>query len=414
MRTNISRLAVLGLAAISGQAFAAVNISGQVRLDANFVSKPDTASDTFDLKRVRLDVTGDVSSDWSAGLRLQSEADADTNDSSTNVKLVRAYAKWTALENNVLTIGRAGHISADADDTYYTPHIEFHGSLDGFDSDDDGISLKGSMGAFGYKLALVQFEDTSNTSESLSWSHGGRLNFTAMSSDKMSWGGGIGMVGLKKPPETYTITTNPGGGVDNVNIVHTFKKYDGFKLDFSAVMGKMSFTAAYYDAKKKYDSSTVGGTAQAPNANDPFGKDGKQSSYYLEGTYLVMGDGYGFAHGTIQDPKFNSSALELGFRASRKTLKGVSALDLTNLAATVTYNNDGGVVTTYAATDSFERKVKAMSIFGNYHVNSNAAVKVEYYDAKTNYNQNVNLNTTTPAYPEVKNKQVTVRAEFNF
>jgi hypothetical protein len=415
LRTNISRLAVLGLAAISGQAFAAVNLSGQVRLDTKFVSEPAGSNDSLDLSRVRVNVSGDVSSDWTVGIRLQAEGDSATGDSATDVQLTRAFAKWTGLENNVLTVGRAGHISSDTDDTYYTPHIAFHGSLSGFSSDDDGVSIKGSMGPVGYNLAIVQFEPASEE-ESLSWSYGGRANFTAMSSDKMSWGGGLGMVDLKTPTETYTVTTGDGANAaNNANAVHSFKKRDGFKFDVSAVMGKMSLTGAYYDAKKKFGTTT--GTAVA---DDIFAKDGKESSYYLEGTYLVMGDSYGFSHGTIQDPKFKSSALELGFRVSRKTLKGVSALDLNNLSASVLYTSDGAIGVAPSGTSKFETKTSAMSLFANYHVNSNAVVKVEYYDDKKEFDQNVDARArpladpTTDPYRDTKAKHVTVRAEFNF
>lgn len=394
MRSNISRLAVLGLAAISGQVFAAVSLSGQVRLDTKFVSEPKADADSMDLSRVRLNVKGDVSSDWMASLRLEGK--------DGTVKLERAFASWNGLENTTVKLGKAGHISADADDSYYAPYTTWHGPLSGFNSNDLGVSVAGSMGSFGYNVGLANTsvtDDTPSEGDSLKWSMGARAHFTAMNSDKMAWGVGLGLISRKHADDH--VTANDGTNTDKSR----FDKKSGMTFDVSGVMGSFAMTAAVYNLKDKlegvYDSLDDAKTA---TANNPFAKDAKSNSYYLEGSYLVMGDGYGFGSGVVSGPKFKSSALELGVRLSHVTHKNAAVI-----------LNDADVSTAsstdiFAAGDELKVKTNASSLFANYYVNSNAVVKVEYFNSKAKTTNN--MLAANPA--DVKNKHLSIRAQFSF
>jgi len=141
MRSNFSRLAVLGLAAVSSQVFAAVNVSGEVRADLVLKSKPVYEKSTFDISRARLNFKGDVSPHWMLNVRAEHEDNA--------VVIPRAYAVWTGLEGMTLSLGQAGHRSVSADDNYYCGYVTGHGVLSGFEKDEVGLSLKGDMGSFG-------------------------------------------------------------------------------------------------------------------------------------------------------------------------------------------------------------------------------------------------------------------------
>ena len=396
MRSNISRLAVLGLAAISGQVFAAVSLSGQVRLDTKFVSEPKATADSMELSRVRLNVKGDVSSDWMASVRLEGE--------DGTVKLQRAFASWNGLENTTVTLGKAGHISADADDAYYAPYTTWHGPLSGFNGTNDlGVSVAGSMGSFGYNVGLANTsvtDDTPAEGDSLKWSMGARAHFTAMNSDKMAWGVGLGLISRKNTDSTFTVTDTNNSNATHAS-THSHKN-SGMTLDVSGVMGSFSMTAALYTLKNKFDAVDTSLT------HNPFEKDGKANSYYVEGAYLVMGDGYGFGSGVVSGPKFKSSALELGLRVSSTTKKNLSAVGDLKLPADRTALSING--SNLSTASELKLVTNATSLFANYYVNSNAVVKVEYFNSKTK-DKRVALGI---AQADVKNKHLSIRAQFSF
>ena len=394
MRSNISRLAVLGLAAISSSVFAAVSLSGQVRLDTMFKSEPTEADDSMGLSRVRLNLKGDIASDWTAGARLEG--------SSGTVLLQRAFASWTGLDNHTVTLGRTGHTTVHADASYYAPYTTGHGTLSGFSGDKVGLSVAGSMGALGYKLGLANeaIDDDTAANDNLNFSFGARAHFTAMNSDNMSWGLGLGLVDNKREGFDVILTdtdaADAGGTPTVTNYTTEVGGYNGMTVDVSGVMGKVAMTGGLYTAKDKFvTASTL--------ANNPFDKDGKATSYYVEASYLVMGDGYGFKSALVSGPKFKSSALELGARFSNKVLKNVSVGDISDdLTAFDPTNLD--------ATSEIKHETNATSVFANYHVNSNAVVKVEYYNSKMK-DKRTNFGT---AAADVKNKHLSVRAQFSF
>lgn len=377
MKSNISRLAVLGLAAISSPVFAAVSLSGQVRLDTKFVSEPATDDDSMSLSRVRLNLKGDVSSDWVAGARLEG------SDISGVVKLERAFASWSGLENHTVTLGKTGHISANADDSYYAPYTAWTGVLDGFTKEGLGFSLSGSMGAIGYNLGLVNVDLNEGDDESLNFSMGSRVHFTAMNSDAMAWGVGAGLISDKQAESSVTVD----------GVAAKTDKFSGMTLDVSGVMGKIALSSALYTAKQKAKTTAAPG--------NPFTKDGKANSHYVEVAYLVMGDGYGFGSGVVSGPKFKSSALELGARLGHKTVKNLAAKS--SITGTVDFTNDSAV------TNEYKKETNSSSLFANYHVNSNAVVKVEYHNSKTK-----DKSTGRTADADKKAKHLSVRAQFSF
>lgn len=375
MRSNISRLAVLGLAAISGQVFAAVDLSGQLRLDTVFHSnKPTDTADQMLLSRARLDIAGDISSDWVAGIRLEK-----TDDDANTIEVKRAYATWNAMENNTITLGRANHICANGGEDRYDGAITDHGALKGFDSDDLGMSLAGSMSGFGYKVGVVKTSIT-NPGNSLKWSFGARGHFTAMDTDNMAWALGAGFVHIKH---------------ENVALLAAnYNRFDGWTVDLSGKFDKFALTAAYFERKDKSD-----------NAGD--GPDAKSTAYSAEASYLLMGDGYVLSGGMISGPKFQSSALELGLRVSRSTYNGAAT-------STGLYGLDGYHYNSPAAITENSKEVNtALSVFANYHVNQNAVIKVEWYQDKPKAG-------ATPAAildgdgVALERRRVTIRGEYNF
>ena len=393
MRSKFSRLAVLGLAAISGQVFAAVSLSGQVRLDTKFVSEPDTTADSMEISRARLNLLGDVSSDWTAGVRL------DKSESGDNIVLSRAYAAWSGLENTTVKVGKTGHISTDADDSYYAPYTTLHGTLDGFHGDDTGLSVKGSMGSFGYGLGVVNSSYTPDGADDtgLGWSYGARGHFTAVNSDSMSWGLGFGYV--HRLHDDLTFNFSDGATTDT----STFDKYTGWTFDVSGVVGNFALTGALYSRTDKHQGTLEGDGTAATLADNPYAKDGKSNSYYFEGMYLVMGDGYGFGDGVVSGAKFASSALEVGLRYGHVTREN---------AAEVLHATGDATTSTEALTASSElkAKTKSTSFLVNYHVNSNAALLGEFYTSKT-----TTTNNTLAANPaDVKAKHLNLRAQFSF
>jgi hypothetical protein len=428
MRSNFSRLAVLGLAAISGQVFAAVSLSGELRLDKKFPELPATTDDSLEFERVRLEVAGDVAADWTAHVRLEAK---DAVSSTSAIAAERAYAQWTPLDSLTVLVGKAGHLDVDAESYYYAPTTTLHGALPSFGFQNDyGLSVHGSLGAFGYKLGLgkAPLADVTTEAQRVPFSFAGRGTFTAMNSDKMSWGLGLGFFNRKflKDVSSEVATSST---TSEVAAVMLFPSMEGFTADLSGVVGKFALTAAVYTLKDKLSSATpqdatigVSGTTGFPAAqndttasdlaNNPYNKDGKADSFYVEAAYLVMGEGYRFADGVIHGPKFSSSALELGARVSQSTHKNASAklhhaafdaTGLTPLAAS-------GDAESFAAGDEYKVKTDAYSLFANYHVNSNAVVKVEFFNSKAKTTQNVNASPVA----DVKARHLNVRAQFNF
>lgn len=390
MKSNFSRLAVLGLAVISGQVFAAVTLSGQVRLDATFPSKPNT-TDTLELTRTRLHAKADLAADWHAGLRLDRAAN-------NTVELRRAYVAWTGLENNTLTLGKSAHISTNADDTYYAPYITAHGVVAGFNTRDLGVSMAGSMGSFGYSLGVVN-TNVDDNSNSLEWSFGGRAHFTPMKTDTMCWGLGVGFVDYKETDSfeangTYFLTVPttepvlPAETEVTKSYTANFNKYTGMTADLSGAMGRFAGTLSYYHRKDKlanlteteasvlYEGNTVTLVGADVDADfiPPAVTNPKTQSYCAELAYLVMGDGYNMDNAILTGPSFTDSALELGVRYSQFEREGAAIALAYHVPAVASVNT--GFLTA-------KHKKRTFSVFANYYVNSNATIKLEYLDGNT-------------------------------
>lgn len=454
MRSKFSRLAVLGLAALSSQAFASVTVSGQVRTELDFISKPEHKRDTFHISRARLDVKGDVASDWVANIRVEQTSSTDKKS-----MIKRAYASWTGLPGSELQIGAARHLSAAAEnsaDHYQSASVLHGGEKDFalFGRNGVGASLRGSMGAFGYQLGLERADytdqdptDSEDTTLKLSW--GGRASFVALDNDKWSVGLGLGYVSAHHN-ETYAdmepvaMNANPNNPPDAKLYRAKLNQEDGITLDIGAVMGNFAAHGAYSQQKDKiknlmqWDTNNpqaLTTTKYTADSNDPWAKDPKTKGYYGQLTYLLMGNGYHFKNGVVGKPKFSASALELGARFSSVERSGLTAYEylvnqipgksfsaLNHLVAMIAKDN----ALTYVPGASFKTKTTGMSAFVNYHVNPQAVVRVAFNNEETKVKDNYykfadgtaldDDAKSSLAATEAKKKasSVKVRVDFNF
>jgi hypothetical protein len=442
MKSSFSRLAVLGLAVISGQVFAAVNISGELRLDAGFPSKPSADTNTLDLSRVRLQAKADLAQDWVAGLRLDK-----VND---KVELKRAYVSWTGLENNSLTLGKYSHISTNADDAYYAPYITAHGIVSGFNQSGLGASMSGSMGYVGYNVGVIN-TPADATSKSLEGSFGARVHFTPMKTDTMCWGLGLGMLEYKDNKSfevnaSRDLTEAEKAGSEGIlKIFKDFQvntsKYRGMTADLSGAMGRFSASLSYAQRKDKVGTpvaSTLTGDPVAAKDSVTYGEkegptyaslnvatqtlanaltaptvtDGKTQSYCAEVAYLVMGDGYKMENAVLTGPSFSDSALELGLRVSQFEREGA--------ALALAYNSPVSASVNTAFLNQKHKK-RTFSVFANYYVNSNATIKLEYLDSTIKDGAGALVATTGHARDETgkainggEQRKFSARAEFKF
>jgi hypothetical protein len=183
--TTLSRLALFGLAAISSFAFAANSVSGEIRLDASFVTNQDDSSDVevsdatkaddkLFISRARLDFAGDVAKDWNYFVRVgynehennqfgRDEAgDAAVSDRMTDLTAVisQAYVTWTGLEGITLKLGRIGCPEVTSDRLYYRPYIgawptgRSVGAMVGSLGNHPGMSIEGKAGPVGYTAGV--------------------------------------------------------------------------------------------------------------------------------------------------------------------------------------------------------------------------------------------------------------------
>ena len=183
--TTLSRLALFGLAAISSFAFAANSVSGEIRLDASFVTNQDNSSDVevadsvkaddkLFISRARLDFAGDVAKDWNYFVRVgynehennqfgRDEAGASAvSDRMTDVDAVisQAYVSWTGLEGITLKLGRIGCPEVTSDRLYYRPYIgawpasRSVGAMVASLGNHPGMSVEGKAGPVGYTAGV--------------------------------------------------------------------------------------------------------------------------------------------------------------------------------------------------------------------------------------------------------------------
>jgi len=183
--TTLSRLALFGLAAISSFAFAANSVSGEIRLDASFVTNQDNSSDVevsdaikaddkLFISRARLDFAGDVAKDWNYFVRVgynehennQFGRDEDgvtaVSDRTTDLTAVisQAYVTWTGLEGITLKLGRIGCPEVTSDRLYYRPYIgawptgRSVGAMVGSLGNHPGMSIEGKAGPVGYTAGV--------------------------------------------------------------------------------------------------------------------------------------------------------------------------------------------------------------------------------------------------------------------
>ncbi len=183
--TTLSRLALFGLAAISSFAFAANSVSGEIRLDASFVTNQDNSSDVevsdaikaddkLFISRARLDFAGDVAKDWNYFVRVGynehennqfgrdedgAAAVADRMQDLTAV-ISQAYVTWTGLEGITLKLGRIGCPEVTSDRLYYRPYIgawptgRSVGAMVGSLGNHPGMSIEGKAGPVGYTAGV--------------------------------------------------------------------------------------------------------------------------------------------------------------------------------------------------------------------------------------------------------------------
>lgn len=403
LKASRSCFAVIALAAFCHQLSAQVDISGQVRLDKKFQSEPNTTDDSFDFERARLKIAADVAPNWKAYIRLEVK---DVLASQASIDVQKAYAAWNGLEKTTFSIGKTNHLDADIHTEYCVPGIQTHGTLKDFSGNNDyGISLVHHLDSFGYYIGFAKtpFSQDSNKDEKVKFSMGGRVYVTALDTENASLGLGLGL--LRRTFEDENLQTKESD-LSNPDFSR-FNHKEGLTLDLSARLGRCAFTAAYYGVDYRFKG------ADGTVSHNPYMKDGLGCSYFGEFSYLVTGDSYLFKNGVIQGPSFSTKALEVGVRLSQKNLYNAAAkIELDSPASSPIHRKDSnGDTTSWASGDRYKVTTLANSLFANYHLNKNMALKFEFFNSKETVAQNIDLYTTIP---DIKNRSLTLRTQWSF
>jgi len=424
---TFSRLALLGLAAMASSAFAANNVSGQIRLDGDFPS-PEYANGTkpsapyqLDVTRARLHFAGDVASDWTYFVRLDLQPARDMK-----MNVYQAYASWHGMDNMHLHVGKTPGPFFSADEYYYKPYIGDNqdngaiGVIKQKNGDAEGLNIDGSIGMVGYSLgawkaASAKFKDgviTQLTSapnkdapalvndtdaHNLRFGYGGRLALSPMNAQGAAFGVGLGFA---KTPVSEKVAMKGKKAVAAAGapsyLVTGFNEQTDYTVDASAVFSSLQVNAGYFHqtlnkgAQAGEEQSYAAANDVAPNqvppaySNQGFNVDGKAMGYYGEIGYVIMGNGYAYdaSKAVVSGVNLNpgQGALEIVLRAGVNRYENASAL----LHSLYTKNAEGDpVLATYVngkdiSTNQYRLQETTLSAHANYYVNSHVVLKAQY------------------------------------
>ncbi len=423
--------------------------------------------------------------------------------SSLEAKIARAYVQWAGIDGIDISIGRIGAPDISSDRLYYKPFIGSYpnnmalGAIVNYTGDQAGFSIDGKAGPVGYSFgvwkqtdlrkleslaasttiidagsgtSLTSFETsflsigditTSNfDTKNIRFGYGGRLNFANKMNATTSYGVGLGwnQAPLNMPIAIATVSTF-GATVSSVSTapvygVATFNNLTNFAADASAVFGAFQLNLGYQNQTVKADSSQSYGTASVANA--VFNQDGKATSFWVEGGYLIMGDSYKFndARAVVEGVKLreNQAGLELVARYGTESRRNVLALvnsvgfsdfstvtssdpvtattnaavlaEVVSLASTDKYlllavdntSTPGSTGTTLVLNDekAFEEKANGFAIGLNYYVTENAVVKAEYEMRNNEFNRYYSSSAEHDSLYSNSVSTLRLRADFSF
>jgi hypothetical protein len=390
IKSNLSYFAVLGLTFFCNQAFAEIQILGQVHLSSELNRhKGINLPDNLLLSRVRLDILSDISSKWLFGIRLEKAHGSDRN----HIEVNRAYASWQMMPNTLLTLGKANHLCVNGGEQRHDPNISrINILLKDFERDDVGLSIQGTINRLGYQVGVVSVRALQ---EALNYkcSFGSRVHFTPIEKGQTTLGLGAGYIYMNNKDRPMTMTATAAN----------YNRFEGWTVDLSGVFDKLAFSAAYYNRRDKSD-------------NDTFGPEAQSNSYRAQLSYLLLGQGYALSNGMISGPKFESTAFEVGILFTRSTCNGAGIIlsqnsDPLSFLSTSTQN--------IQATSQEVHNI--YSVFANYHFNTNTVLKFEYIEDHPKANgQDImpNIDAAPLVVPSnttlLKTRRLSMRGEYCF
>jgi len=419
--------------------------------------------------------------------------------------IARAYVQWSGIDGINIMMGRIGTPDISSDRLYYKPFIGSYpsnktiGALVDYSGDHPGFALDGKAGPVGYSFGvwkqtdlrkletlgapstqvgsvtesiatLAAFDDaliaepgiaaTNFDAKSLRLGYGGRLSFANKMNATTSYGVGVGynQAPLNMPIAIATVssftTGSSGSYVSPIYSIATFNNLSNFAVDGSAVFGAFQWSLGYESQKLKCDTTQpYGAPAQA---NTVFNQDGKASSFWVEGGYLIMGDSYKFddSKAVVSGVKLreNQGGLELVARYGTETRKNVLALvnavgfndfstvttsepvtaitpplvnaNLVNLNASDKYlllcvDNTaapGTSGTTLVVSDekAFEEVASGYAIGLNYYIAENAVIKAEFEQRSNEFNRYYASSVDHDSLNSNSVSTLRLRADFSF
>jgi len=314
--------------------------------------------------------------------------------SSVDAYFGRAYLAWSGIENINIMMGRIGCPEISSDRLYYQPFVGSYpnnmsvGSVVGYAGNHAGFSIDGKAGPIGYAFGFWKqtgfrkiesvtipaaagsdattfssfqtavangpFTSSSNfDSKSLRLGYGGRLSFASKMNGTTSYGLAVG---YNQAPMNMPIVVATVGAFDDANTagnqmqyaVAGFNTLSNFAVDGAVALGAFQLNAGYQTQNLKNDTATNGSYNSAGATSQVFQNDGKATSWWIEGGYLIMGDSYKFdeAKAVVSGVKLreNQSGLEIVARYGSENRRNVLAL-----ANAIGYSDFNGSVQNGAA-----------------------------------------------------------------
>lgn len=415
--------------------------------------------------------------------------------------IARAYVQWSGIDGINIMMGHIGTPDISADRLYYKPFIGSYpsnmaiGAIVNYSGNHAGFSLDGKAGPVGYSFGvwkqtdlrkletlgtdvlayssgtqtLAGFDDAliaagadiaaSNFDDkSLRLGYGGRLSFANKMNATTSYGVGVGynQAPLNMPiavatMSSYGVTTS---SVAPIYTIATYNNLSNLAVDGAAVFGAFQLNLGYQSQKLKSDTFQNYGTLVA--AGSVFNNDGKASSYWVEGGYLIMGDSYKFddSKAIVSGVKLrdNQAGLELVARYGSETRRNVLALvnsvgfnDFSTATSTepvtastlaavnanlVSLNSadkylllcvdntsaPGTNGTTLVISDekAFEEVASGFAIGLNYYIAENAVIKAEYEQRSNEFNRYYASSVDHDSLNSNSVSTLRLRADFSF
>ncbi len=293
-----------------------------------------------------------------------------------DASISRAYLAWSGIENINIMMGRIGCPEITADRLYYQPFVGSYpnnmavGSVIGYAGNHAGFSIDGKAGPIGYAFgfwkqtgfrklesvtmpAVAASDPTSFTdfqqavatgpftsasnfdTKSLRLGYGGRLSFANKMNGTTSYGLAVG---YNQAPMNMPVVVATVGSFDDTTTsgdemrygVSGFNTLSNFAVDGSVAFGAFQVNAGYQNQKLKNDTATNAIYNSAGGASQVFQNDGKATSWWIEGGYLIMGDSYKFdeAKAVVSGVKLreNQAGLEIVARYGNENRRNVLAL----------------------------------------------------------------------------------------